>query len=609
MALRHMKFELRTDDMTNQLGKLSPRIARGGALVLFFLIVALHLDARAVYAARVHIYPGDNVAAMVRHSPPGTTFVLHRGLHRLQTPIPAKDRDTFTGLAGSVLSGARLLTSFQHTSYFYYVTGQYQQGDVTIPTTWCQAGYPGCIYPEDLYFDDVPLVHVTSLEGVGPGTWFFDYYNHTIYFYDNPYGHKVETSVVPSAFPPGPANDVTIQGLTVEKFATPVLLGTIGGAGLQFGSPYAGANWLIQNNEIRLNHGSGIRVNYGWQVLNNKIHNNGNLAIGGGVGSLTVPCRVLIQGNEMAYNNYAHVSSACQAGGLKIVKTLGLIIRGNYAHNNNGDGLKTDGDNYGVLYDNNTSDDNTEVGLMHEISHSAVIRNNRLRRNGYIAVDGGGWLYGANLLSATSSNVEAYCNTVEVSAQGGNGIDMLAQYRPDFGGHNPVTGNYFHHNIVVFDGYQGLTGGSRDDPAYDPNYYFLNRFDYNTYHLPDLTRKLFTWTNRWYTFEQFQAAGADAHGSADTNYTGSVPNVAITYPSDGATASGVVDVIGNVRGSVIQKVDFYVDWSLQKTGFASYFNFAWNTFGVSNGEHTVTAMAHDSEGMRACYAVRLNVQN
>jgi hypothetical protein len=123
-----MKFQLHTDNMTNQLGKLSPRTARGGALVLFFFIVALHLGARAVYARAVNIYSGSNIPAMVSNNPAGTTFVVYPGLYRLRTPITAKNGDTFTGLGGAVLSGARLLTSVQHTSFYYYVTGQTQTG-------------------------------------------------------------------------------------------------------------------------------------------------------------------------------------------------------------------------------------------------------------------------------------------------------------------------------------------------------------------------------------------------------------------------------------------------------------------------------------------------
>ncbi len=50
-----------------------------------------------------------------------------------------------------------------------------------------------------------------------------------------------------------------------------------------------GANWTVENNEIRLNHGSGVRVNYGIQILNNYIHDNGQLGIGGGIGTQKMP--------------------------------------------------------------------------------------------------------------------------------------------------------------------------------------------------------------------------------------------------------------------------------------------------------------------------------
>ncbi len=574
-------------------------------VVLFLLMAGLHLESSNLRAATVDIYPGANIPNVVSTNPEGTTFVIHAGLYRLQTPISAKKGDVFSGQPGAILSGARLLTSFKSTSSDYYVTGQTQQGQVTEPSTWCQAGYPRCNRPEDLYVDDVPLVHVDTLSSLGPGTWFFDYANDSICLYDNPAGHKVETSVTPSAFAPGPANKVTIQGLIVEKFATPLLMGAVAGTGTGDGSTNKGINWVVENNEIRLNHGNGVRPNYGWQVLNNNIHHNGNLGIGGGLTN-TIPSGLLIQGNEIAYNNYSYVISSYQGGGLKLCNTLGLVIRGNNSHHNIGDGFHTDLNNYNVLYDNNIAADNTNVGIIHEISYAATIRNNKLLRNGYPKPDGKSWLYGANLLSATSSNVEAYCNTVEVSAQGGNGIDVLTQNRP---GHNPVKGNYFHHNTVVFDGNSGRTGAAQDDPAQDPNFFTLTRFDYNTYHLPDLSRKPFAWISKWFTFAQFQAAGQDVHSSADTNYTGSVPTVAITSPADGSTVSGIVPVTGTAKDDNITKVEFYVDWNLRQTQHASPFNFPFGSHVWPNGNHTIAVMAYDNEGMHACYAVTLNAAN
>ncbi len=107
-----------------------------------------------------------------------------------------------------------------------------------------------CVYPEDLYFDNVPLLHVASLGAVGPGTWYFDYPHQTIYFANNPSGHVVEASVTSTAFS-GSASNVTISGLIVEKYAVPAQFGAIG-------DQYPGPNWIVTNNEVRLNHSGGI---------------------------------------------------------------------------------------------------------------------------------------------------------------------------------------------------------------------------------------------------------------------------------------------------------------------------------------------------------------
>jgi hypothetical protein len=613
----------RGDDRTNQRLNRSPRTPLAASLLVFFTVV-LVLDDGRLQAATVNILPGEDIPNVVSSHPSGTTFVIHPGLYRLQTPIVAKTGDSFIGEAAcapptspcpAILSGAKLLTSFQRSGLFYYVTHQTQQGEVSVDSSKCEPelpgypkAYPGCIYPEDLYFDNVPLVHVTALTDVGPGKWFFDYTNRIIYFYDNPAGHTVETSVLPSAFTPGPANNVTIKYLTVEKFAAPILKAPIAGT-TSSGSLTTGANWVIQNNEVELNHGDGVNINFGWQILSNYIHNNGNLGIGGGLGNTTLQSNVLIQGNEVAFNNYAHVKPGFGAGGVKTARTRGVIFRENYSHDNEGSGFHNDTGTYDDLYDNNISEHNTDQGIEHEIGYYGTFRNNHLLRNGYIYPNLTNWLYGANLLSSTSQNDEAYCNTVEVSAQGGNGLDIIGQPREGFGGSTISQNNYFHHNTVVFDGASGITGaapGSRTDICCR-DFYNVNRFDYNTYQLPSLSRKAFIWANLFDTFGQFQAAGADVHGSADTNYTISVPSVVITSLADMSKVSGVVEVQGNAQED-LSKVEFYVDWKLQQTASTNPFSFTWNTNRVTKGNHTVAAMAYDTKGVRACYAVSLQVQ-
>ncbi len=606
----------------------SPTRRKNVSAILLLLLITASTVAYA--GTTVQIYPGADIPAVVEANPAGTTFVIHPGTYRVGIITP-KTGDSFIGSTScappttacpAILNGSRLLTSFQKTGTYYYATNQTQNNAVTIPSSKCQPmlpgyplAYPGCIYPEDLYFDGVPLVHVTSLANVGTGTWFFDYATNTIYFYDNPAGHTVEASVVPNAFSYGPANDVTIEGLTIEKYATPVMGGAIGGNLVGwFGSPTQGVNWVVKYNEIELNHADGITLSFGWQVLHNYIHNNGDLGIGGAIGggnsdgSGTLSSNVLIEGNEIAYNNFSHVSPHFGAGGAKNLYTRNLVYRGNYSHDNQGSGFHLDTYNYNALYDNNISENNTEQGIFHEVSYGTTVRNNHLIGNGYIHPTGSFWLYGANLLSSTSQNMDAYCNTVEVSAQGGNGMDVIAQPRTE----DIVSqGNTFHHNTVVFEGNSGVTGGARASKteAGETNFFGLNSFDYNTYHLPELSRKAFAWNDDFNTFAEFQAAGQETHGSADTNYQATIPSVSITSPADQTTVSGTVPISATATdSSAISQVSFYVDWTLSKTETASPFTFNWNTSNVAAGSHVVTAMAYSSNGTRACYAVTLNVK-
>ena len=160
-----------------------------------------------------------------------------------------------------------------------------------------------------------------------------DYINHVIYFHDNPSGHTVETSVLQNAFG-GTANNVTIQYLTLKEFADMYPNGTIGV--YQGSNPQTqGANWSIQNCEVLLNHGYGVRVSYGIHILNNYIHNNGQVGIGGGIGVTSSPSTesinsgIIIQGNIINHNDYAHFNPDFGSGGVKIGATSGVTIRGN----------------------------------------------------------------------------------------------------------------------------------------------------------------------------------------------------------------------------------------------------------------------------------------
>src|SRR5579863_9566755 len=231
-------------------------------------------------SAQVTLHPNDNVPRIVSSKPSGTTFIFTAGTYRLSQPIVPKDNDKFIGetacappanSCSAILSGGAEIGSLATASGGNYAVAKQTQQNPRGNPKVCDPGWPGCQYPEDLFFDGVPYKHLdsASVPSIGAGEWWFDYANHVIYFHDDPSGHKVETSVVNTAFS-GPANGITIQYLTVEEFADMYPVGAIG---MWHGANEAtqGANWDVENCEIRLNHGFAVRIGYRIHILNNNI--------------------------------------------------------------------------------------------------------------------------------------------------------------------------------------------------------------------------------------------------------------------------------------------------------------------------------------------------
>jgi hypothetical protein len=302
---------------------------------------------------------------------------------------------------------------------------------------------------------------------------------------------------------PYPAN-VRIKGLTIQHYSSPQLMGAI-----QAGKPidYVGQQdesigWVIENCEIRYNAASGVRIGHKTQVLNNNIHHNLQLGISGNGDS------VLIQNNELAYNNYTQkYKMDFAAGGAKLTKTRWLVVRGNHAHDNWGFGLWTDVKNIYVLYENNLTEDNASAGIMHEISYDAIIRNNTSRRNGFQR----DWLVGAGILVSASANVQVYGNTVTGNKQGivaiqqnriVNGVDYTKNLKNLYVHDNQVT--------IVKDGRSGIASGTGDVGVWTSR---NNRFQHDTYYLANAGTNPFIWKDGPSTVSEWKSYGQDTSGT------------------------------------------------------------------------------------------------
>ncbi len=298
---------------------------------------------------------------------------------------------------------------------------------------------------------------------------------------------------------PYPSN-VRIQGITIQNYAPAVQLGPVLAGGHSAAENTTG--WVLQDCEIRNNATGGVRIGHAMRVVRNHIHHNGQIGIVG------IGDDVLVEGNEIAYNNLGRAyEPGFEAGGTKFVYTHRLTVRGNYVHHNEGPGLWTDGDNINTLYENNRTEDNAGSGIFHEISYAAVIRNNTSTRNGFTL---GGWMYGAGIMVSSSPDVEIYGNTVTNNA---NGITAVQQNRTaDYARYGPhvLQNIYVHDNVVAMA--TGRTGVGQD--VGDRGVFTSRniRVANNTYRLGSGSR-YFEWADAQLTEGEWRGYGLDAAGT------------------------------------------------------------------------------------------------
>jgi hypothetical protein len=626
-----------------------------------FLLVVLALAAMPAAAANWYVNPSTgsdsnactssgSACLTIAHaeslSAAGDTINLAAGTYRLSTAlsstagyITAKANQTFLGptctptsaACSAIVSGGVQFSSGQISGPDgfgnYFVTGQTQQGTATQPTSDCDSGWTGCIYPEDLFVNGVPYQHMNlaSEATLSASTWWFNYSTHTIYLPSalTPTfvgANTVETSVLETMFNPNGVNGVTLNNLTIEEFATPLLLGAIDP---NFGNVISTAslNWTIENSYVTLNHGYGVRCAFGEQVLNSVLTANGNFGTGGGctTTAAVIPSGVVIQGNTITANNYAHVGPGFGAGGMKYGNTAGVIVRGNIVTGNLGNGIHFDDNSINNLIDGNTVEGNLDPaasngvgsGIICEISQGCTQRNNYVQFEG---VNGAVGLY-----SSTTTGVQAYCNTLEQTS-GTNAIWAVGAAnrgnrvtQPNQGTQNVSTGNYFHHNTIIWDaGTTGTVGYLQNDPTNQPGFFANNTPpDFNQYHNASAAITKFIYDNNNSgnntpsSFTTYQGNGADVHGTIDTVYTSGFPTVSITSPADQSNFTNNVTIAATASdGSGIASAKLYQDWTLVSTiGGTGPYSFPLTN--VAQGTHVYAVYAIANSGVQSCWAETL----
>ncbi len=426
------------------------------------------------------LHPGDDIQAAVNAGGENAVFWLEAGVYRLQTIEPLNGQ-SFYGAAGAILNGSKVLTDFTQIDGHWVAEGQTQEGERR-ETDESADGAQRAGYPDAVYINDHPLTPVDSIDQLKAGTFYFDYDADRIYFGDDPNGQNVEAAVSTQAIASS-ASDVTVNGLIVEKYATPTQFAAISGDG---------ENWTISNNEVRLNYGVGINVESNGQILDNFVHDNGQMGLNASGSG------VLIEGNEIATNGFwSGIDVFWEGGGAKFTETQGLVVQGNYSHDNNGYGLWTDINNINTTYEGNRLEYNSGGGINHEISYAASIHDNSFVGNGG---NGLTWLWGSAIQVQNSQDVEIYNNTIDASS-GGNGIGLIQQYRGEGTYGEYITQNNSVHDNVLTLSENSSVGGVAD---YNEESFLSNgnTFNNNEYHV-EVENDQFAFGD-FYTFADYQ---------------------------------------------------------------------------------------------------------
>jgi hypothetical protein len=220
----------------------------------------------------------------------------------------------------------------------------------------------------------------------------------------------------------GGATNVTLDSITVRDYNSGKL-----GAAIQ-PDPRA-SGWLVRNVSSLHNAGAGLMVADGMRILGGHYNDNDQFGIAGNAatgilldgldGDLST-----MDGPELARNHALLASCEWGAGGMKW--DVGRVtIRNAYVHDNDCKGLWGDINAHDVLIEHNLVVHNLAEGILYEISQDAVIRYNRVHRNGFQAK---GWYWNGGITVASSFNVEVYGNRLSGNY---NGITGTQQDRPD----------------------------------------------------------------------------------------------------------------------------------------------------------------------------------
>jgi hypothetical protein len=311
------------------------------------------------------------------------------------------------------------------------------------------------------------------------------------------------------------STNVTVQNFIVQNY--------IGGSQVVAIDGQNATDWSILNNEVRYNDGDGIALAGNSIAQYNYLHHNLELGYGSNPGT-----GIQLLDNEIAFNNYTDkYDCGDQCGGGKLWGTTGAIVSYNYSHDNHGPGFWDDFDNNNITYSFNRSENNSMMGIFHEIGYNASIHDNVILNNGNNSTKNDPkctWLWCNAILISASGGVspglvEIYNNTIVTPSAFGNAVGLVQQNRTGQKGQEPSLGPWLVQNVYVHDNTIDLSKGGGMGGVTDENNTLLYnatlrniKFDKNHYTL-GTNKSPFWWNNKTNNAAAWQKLGFDVNGT------------------------------------------------------------------------------------------------
>ena len=360
--------------------------------------------------------PFGSIAQAVRSAKSGDTIRVAAGTYRESIRI---DKPlTLIGEPGAIIKGSDIWTGWTREGSYW--VRPYNPSFNRIIRGFCRPNSNGrCQLPDQVFIDGQPLFQETLLSEVGEGDFFVG--NGKIYLGSDPTNRTVEvTNRYRWIEGVNKVGDVRIRGFIFRHAGVDAQHGGIFDGG--------GPRWIIENNDVAYAHGAGIETNGdGAQVLNNLVHNNGQLGLAGDTGR-----GMVIRGNKVYRNNTEDFDTNWEAGGSKWALVKDLLVEDNESYENSGSGFWCDIECDGVTFRNNRLHHNWKAGIQYEVSKNCTIENNKAWENGFGFPL---WGWGAGILVQNSSNCVVRNNVVAWNA---DGISVIQQSRED---HNATEVN------------------------------------------------------------------------------------------------------------------------------------------------------------------------